>query len=80
MPVVFGISTPTLVKSEVEAPMLYLQTKSDEIASNFIQEQTNMRKRLNWPGLEPMTWNVEGVRGYQLNHKVLATAGACEAQ
>ena len=34
-----GFSTPTLVISEVEAPMLYLLTISDEITSNFIQEQ-----------------------------------------
>jgi len=35
-----GFSTSTLVRNdEVEAPMLHLPTKSDEIASNFIQEQ-----------------------------------------
>ena len=28
-----------------------------------------MRKRLNSPGLEPMTWNLEGLRGYQLDHR-----------
>ena len=28
-----------------------------------------MRKRLNLPGLEPVTWNLEGLRGCQLDHR-----------
>ena len=70
MPIMFlsrGYSTYTLVDSEVDAPRHYVLTGSGEIAFNF--SSNDGEERLNSPGLERMTWNLEGLRRYQLDHQ-----------
>ena len=63
-----GFSTTTLVNNEIEALILYFTKEIRRDRFQFYPE-TNVRKKFHSPGPEPMTWNLEGLRGYQLDHR-----------